>query len=98
MNEQAGRDMLIGWKKDREERDIYKAAAEESDKKMAELKDVVTEEFANIKAANEADRKQWKKELFKAKAPGIGIFAGVGYTSQGSIDGVVGFGLVWKLW
>lgn len=97
MSEKAGRDTLAGWKIDREEKLIYKEALDETEKRIAQLKDVVGEEFANIKREHEADRAQWKKALRQSKTPGFGVFAGVGYTTNQEVEGVVGFGLVWKL-
>jgi len=98
LTEKAGRDVLTGWKIDREEKEIYKEALNESEKKLAELKDVVGEEFANIKAAHEEDRAEWKRALHKARAPGVGVFAGVGYTTNQEFEGVVGVGIVLKIW
>lgn len=98
MDTQTGRDVLAGWQKDREERDIYKAAAEESMSKNDELKTVVSAEFAKLKAANEEDRAEWKKALSRSRAPGLGVFIGIGYTTQGDVEGVAGVGVVWKLW
>jgi uncharacterized protein YbbK (DUF523 family) len=98
MTEQAGRDVLTGWKIDREQKAIYMDALEESERKLAQLKEVVTEEFSNIKKEHEADRAQWKKEIRKAKSPGIGFFAGIGYTTNNKIEGVAGVGIVWKIW
>lgn len=99
MTEQAGRDILTGWKVDREQKEIYRASLDESQIALDTLKETVTAEFAAIKKAHEEDRAQWKKELRRAKAPGIGIFAGpaYGFSSQ-KIELVVGAGLVWKLW
>lgn len=97
MTETAGRDILIGWTKDREERDIYKAAIGEAEQKLVELQDVVAEEFEKIKAAHEADRAAWKKKLREARSPGFGFFAGAGFTSDG-IKATVGLGLVWRVW
>lgn len=94
MTEAAGRDILIGWQKDREERDIYKATVKNAEAELQELRNMVTEEFASLEAAHEADRAAWKKQLRSARAPGFGIFAGVGYTTEDTIQGVVGLGFV----
>ena len=98
MTEQAGRDVLTGWKIDREQKIIYMNALEESDQKLAQLKEIVSEEFADIKRAHEEDRAQWQKELRRARLPGIGFFAGIGYTTNNKIEGVAGVGIVWKIW
>lgn len=44
------------------------------------------------------ERKEWKKEVRKAKRPGLGVFAGPAYCANGSFQLAVGVGLVWKLW
>lgn len=95
MAEAAGRDILIGWKKDREERDIYKAAVKNAEAELKALRDMVTEEFAAMKAAHEADQVAWGKKLH---SPGFGVFAGVGYTTNNSVEGVVGLGFVVRFW
>ena len=91
MTEAAGRDILIGWTKDREERDIYKTAVKNAEAELRELRDMVTKEFASIKDARETERKAWKKKLH---SPGFGVFAGVGYTGEGTAQCVVGLGFV----
>jgi outer membrane receptor for monomeric catechols len=52
-----------------------------------------------ISEKHNEERAQWKLDLAKAKRrghlPGIGFFAGAGYTGSG-IEPVIGFGLVWK--
>ena len=98
MTEQAGRDVLTGWKIDREQKTIYMNALEESEQKIAQLKEIVSEEFANIKRAHDEDRAQWQKELRRARSPGIGFFAGIGYTTNNKIEGVAGVGIGWKIW
>ena len=98
MTEQAGRDILTGWKIDREQKDIYMNALETSEQRLTQLKEVVSEEFANIKMAHDKDRAQWQKELRRARLPGIGVFAGLGYTTSEKIEGVAGVGIVWKIW
>ena len=98
MTEQAGRDVLTGWKIDREQKAIYMNALEDSEQRLAQLKEVVGEEFADIKRAHDEDRAQWQKELRRARLPGIGFFAGIGYTTNNKIEGVAGVGIVWKIW
>ena len=72
MNMRDGSDLLIGWKRDKTQRDIYKDGLDKAQVKTQELKDVVTKEFADLKAANEADRKAWRAQLLRARAPGLG--------------------------
>ena len=66
----------------------YQTFAQSVDDKITKIeKDLATE------------RKEWKKALRKAKAPGFGVFAGPAYNfSDNGVQLVVGFGLVWKIW
>lgn len=54
-------------------------------------------QIAEIKESHEAERREWQRALRRAKSPGLGVFAGAGYTTGGSVQGVVGVGLVWKV-
>ena len=74
MTEQAGRDVLTGWKIDREQKIIYMGALEESEQKIAQLKEIVSEEFANIKRAHDEDRASWQKRTAKGEVAGHRIF------------------------
>lgn len=45
------------------------------------------------------ERISYKKEIAKSYLPGVGLFVGPAYDwSDGDIELVVGFGIVWKLW
>ena len=57
-----------------------------------------TSGLTGIESSIEAERKSWKNEIRKAKLPGLGVFAGAGYSASGNVDAVVGIGLVWRLW
>ena len=54
--------------------------------------------LTGIESSIEAERKAWKNEIRKARLPGLGVFAGAGYSASGNVDAVVGIGLVWRLW
>jgi len=60
--------------------------------------DQTNERLTGIESSIETERKAWKNEIRKAMAPGFGIFAGVGYGTDGNVQGVAGAGIVWKLW
>ncbi len=60
--------------------------------------DKTNERLTGIESSIEAERKSWKNEIRKAKLPGLGVFAGAGYSASGNVDAVVGIGLVWRLW
>ena len=44
-----------------------------------------------------SERMAWNRELRKSRLPSLGVFAGIGYTTSGSVEGVVGVGIVWKI-
>lgn len=54
--------------------------------------------LTGIESSIEAERNAWKNEIRKAKLPGLGVFAGAGYGSEGNVQAVIGVGLVWRLW
>jgi RNA polymerase-binding transcription factor DksA len=80
----------------RTERDIWAESYKDlSDKATAHAAEQ-RENLAALRAQIENERSAWKGELRKAKSPGFGIFAGVGYTGSG-VEAVVGVGVVWRL-
>ncbi len=60
--------------------------------------DKTDERLTGIESNIEAERKSWKNEIRKSRLPGLGVFAGAGYSASGNVDAVVGIGLVWRLW
>ena len=68
-----------------------KAASEEYTDKVMQRLDQIEKDIA-------AREDAWKKELQKAKLPGLGVFAGPSYTSAGDFQFAVGIGFVWKIW
>lgn len=66
----------------------YSSALSEMNSKTTELEGMI-----------KSERIQHKKELLEKSLPGLGIFAGPAYNwSDGDIEFVVGFGIVWKFW
>ncbi len=51
----------------------------------------------SLKTQLDSERREWKAALSRARSPGFGVFAGVGYTTSGSVEGIAGAGFVWKL-
>lgn len=96
--EQAGRDVLEGWTSDKAAKEAYKAALDEVYSEWKAFKVSMEEQVLAIKDGIAAERAAFKAELRKAKRPGFGIFGGLGYTTDGDVQGVVGVGLVWKLY
>lgn len=97
MTEQAGRDILEGWRSDRSAKDTYKAALDELYGEWQTFKGDMTAQIAEIRDSHAKERQEWQRELRRARAPGFGVFGGVGYMTGGDLQGVVGVGLVWKV-
>ena len=97
-NEQTGRTLLTALRTYSGERDHWKGAygelKEEHSNYIAKSEELIDQLQQRI----DAERKGWKKEVMKAKAPGFGFFAGPCYTSKGPVEIAGGFGIVWKLW
>lgn len=53
--------------------------------------------IAEIKGAHAKERQELEKALKRSSALGFGVFCGVGYTISGEVQGVIGVGLVWKV-
>lgn len=97
LSEQAGRDILAGWRSDRAAKETYKAALDDLYGEWQAFKGIMTGQIAEIKEAHAKERQEWEKALRKSRAPGFGVFGGIGYTTSGEVQGVVGVGLVWKV-
>ena len=54
-------------------------------------------ELSALRRDLDLERAQWRGALRKARSPGFGVFAGVGYSAGGEINAVVGVGVVWKI-
>lgn len=97
MTDQAGRDILAGWSSDRAAKETYKAALDDLYAEWQTFKGDMSAQIAEIKEAHTKERQEWQKALRQARSPGLGVFAGAGYTTGGEVQGVVGVGLVWKV-
>ena len=81
----------------REERDAWEVAYNDLSVKYTAFAEDVRQEINDIKQSISDERVEWAKAIRKAKMPGLGVFLGGGYTSGGSVEVVVGAGIVWKL-
>lgn len=97
-NEYSGRLIFQALRTYRLDRDHWRDMYWEQNAASVEYADKVMLRLEQIQKDIEAREAAWKKELRKARMPGLGIFAGPSYTSAGDFQLAVGFGLVWKLW
>lgn len=98
ITEQAARDILEGWTSDRAAKEAYRIALEELYTQWQVFRGDMTAQIAEIKESHAQERQEWQKELRRLRTPGFGVFGGVGYSTDGSVQGVIGVGLVWKIW
>ena len=97
INEEGLRTVYSAIRTYREERDAWESAYNDLSVKYTAFAEDVRHEINNIKQSISDERVEWSKAIRKAKMPGIGVFLGGGYTSGGSVEAVVGVGIVWKL-
>lgn len=97
MSEQAARDILAGWRSDRAARDTYKVALDDLSQEWQGFNASIVAQVEAVRDSLAVERASNKAALRKARAPGFGVFGGVGYTSNGEVQGVVGVGLVWRV-
>lgn len=96
--EQDGRDTLQALRTYREERDAWRLAFEDARDENRTFQEKMEQRFSGLEESLEKERAGWKREIRKARAPGLGIFAGYGFDSRGEGNFVIGAGLVWKIW
>ena len=97
INEEGLRTVYSAIRTYREERDAWEAAYNDLSVKYTAFAEDVRQEINDIKQSISDERVEWAKAIRKAKMPGLGVFLGGGYTSNGSVEAVVGVGIVWKL-
>lgn len=95
--ERDGRDTLQALRTYRDERDAWQRAFEDSRDENRTFQEKMEQRFTALEESLEAERAGWKREIRKARAPGLGIFAGYGFDSRGEGNFVIGAGLVWKV-
>ena len=97
MNTETLRTVYSAIRTYREERDAWEAAYNDLSVKYTAFAEDVRQEINDIKQSISDERIEWAKAIRKAKMPGLGVFLGGGYTSNGSVEAVAGVGIVWKL-
>jgi hypothetical protein len=86
------------WKKAYDEMaDRHTAYVSTSKERLITLQRQIDDERAAWRQQIEQERVAWQIKARKARAPGVGIFAGGAWT-PGGIEAAVGVGLVWKVW
>ena len=93
-----GRNLLHMIRTYREQSEYWEKAHGALSEEFRAYIDKTNERLTTIETSIEAERKAWKNEIRKARLPGLGVFAGAGYSASGNVDAVVGIGLVWRLW
>lgn len=93
-----GRNLLHMIRTYREQSEYWEKAHGALSEEFRAYIDKTDERLTGIESSIEAERKGWKNEIRKAKLPGLGVFAGAGYSSSGDLQAVIGVGLVWRLW
>ena len=93
-----GRNLLHMIRTYRERAEYWEAAYGALSAEFRAYIDKTDERLTGIESSIEAERNAWENEIRKAKLPGLGVFAGAGYSTDGTVQAVVGVGLVWRLW
>jgi hypothetical protein len=97
LNAEALSSLTAAAKTYRLERDAWESAYYELSQNSKSYAAETRHSVSNLQKQIDDEREAWKSSLRRARAPGAGIFAGVGYTSGGTAEAVVGIGLVWKI-
>ena len=97
LNAEALASLTAAAKTYRLEREAWETAYYELSDKADEYRRVTEEQTAILKNQIDEERAAWRAETRKARGPGFGVFAGVGYTGGGGVEAVVGVGVVWKI-
>ena len=97
-SEETGRTILRALRTYRTERDHWISAYNMLQEEHNLYTQRASESIGRLETSLEQERQMWKDSVRKAKRPGIGVFAGPAYCGDGSIQAVIGIGLVYKLW
>jgi hypothetical protein len=84
------RTIYAGLKTYRLERDAWEQAYYELSDKAERYRGTVESQLDELRRDLNDERVSWRSALRKARSPGLGVFAGAGYTGNG-------VGLVWKI-
>jgi hypothetical protein len=96
LNAEALSSLTAAAKTYRLERDAWEGAYRELSEKSAKYAEDMRSSLAELRGQLDDERAAWKREVRKAKGPGVGVFAGVGYAG-GGVEAVVGVGVVWRV-
>ncbi len=97
LNAAALSDLSAAAKTYRLERDAWASAYRELVGNTEQLEARMKSQLAALGGEIEAERKTWGRRIRAARAPGVGVFAGAGYTPSG-FEPVIGVGVVWRVW
>jgi hypothetical protein len=89
-------DMTAAIKTYRLEREAWEEAYFELQQKSEDFAGEQRRLLTDLRGQIDEERAAWKTGLRKAKGPGFGLFAGIGYTGSG-YEAVIGVGVVWRL-
>lgn len=96
-NEEAMRTIYSAIWAYREERDIWERAYYEMARSAEEHSATFEERLSELRRQFDSERAAWQGEIHKTRKPGFGVFGGVAYASSGSVEAVVGAGVVWRI-
>lgn len=100
LDEEAERQTIIALETYEERLSIWRSAYEELYQKAETYRLDMESRWARVLREIEDMKTIHRKELSEAKSrtrsPGFGVFTGIGYSSSGNVESVVGVGIVWK--
>jgi hypothetical protein len=96
LNTEALSNLTAASKTYRLERDAWEQAYYELFDKAERYRGTVESQLDELRKNLNNERASWRSALRKARSPGLGVFAGAGYTGNG-VEAVIGVGLVWKI-
>jgi hypothetical protein len=97
LNAEALSSLTAAAKTYRLEREAWETAYYELYGKANEFRRSTEELAADLRRQIDEERAARRAEIRRARNPGFGVFAGVGYAGGGGAEAVVGVGLVWKI-
>jgi hypothetical protein len=97
LNAEALSNLTAAVKTYRLERDAWESAYYELSKSSESYAVEMRRSVKDLQRQIDDERTAWRSSLRRARAPGAGVFAGVGYTSGGAAEAVIGVGMVWRV-
>ena len=97
LDEAALQDLVAAANTYEAERNAWMQAYYELSEQAEEFRKSMQVQIAELKLGVAEERKAWKAALRKAKAPGVGVYAGFGYSGDG-FEPSIGIGLTYKVW